>query len=101
MMAALTCALLFGIGAAPLGMAHAATPRDLFPIHQERKVGYIDQTGAVVIPPRFTAAFAFAEGRAAFEENDQTGYIDESGATVIPPQFEFGAFAFHEGLAAV
>ena len=68
------------------------------------RYGYVDRTGAVVIPPRFEAAFGFSEGLAvvAVKETGATkyGYIDKTGAWVIQPQFDSAVF-FSEGLAAV
>jgi WG containing repeat len=70
------------------------------PVH----VGYIDQTGKVVIQPQFVAAFSFSEGLAAAEVSEngalKWGYIDKTGAWVIRPQFDAASF-FSEGLAAV
>jgi len=63
--------------------------------------GYIDTTGAVVIPPSFTYAKSFADGRALVERARSTlEYINKSGQTVIPPRFKY-ADSFSEGLAAV
>ena len=70
-------------------------------IRQNGRFGYIDQTGAIVIPPRFTAASDFAEGRAFITDGDKAGYIDAGGAQITPSRFQPGSFAFHEGLAAV
>ncbi len=83
------------------------------------KAGYIDRTGALVIPA--TWAFYgypmsdlmmppawrrdrnanFSEGLAAVRAaGGKLGYIDKTGKTVIPPQFLY-ARPFSEGLAAV
>jgi hypothetical protein len=50
--------------------------------------GYIDKTGAMVIPPRFSTALPFREGLAYVDEfthfkDTLRGYIDTSGKTVI------------------
>ena len=49
------------------------------------KLGYIDKTGKIVIPPQFLYARPFSEGLAAVS-NDQFafGYIDAHGKVVIP-----------------
>ena len=67
--------------------------------------GFIDATGKVAIPARFTLASPFSEGIAAVTESgfvgtQQWGFIDKAGNWVIPPQFEWGS-DFHGGLAAV
>lgn len=66
--------------------------------------GYIDKTGRLVIPARFTYATPFSEGLAAVTESESGdtgwGFIDRSGNWVVPPAFEW-ATAFQSGLAAV
>jgi hypothetical protein len=66
--------------------------------------GYIDKTGAIVIPPQFNYAVDFKEGRAVIRIGDEStgkyGYIDKTGKVVINPQFAF-AHDFSEGLAEV
>jgi hypothetical protein len=71
-------------------------------------VGYIDQSGRVVIPPQFSgegsAMGDFSEGLAAIhvykDRKDQWGYIDKSGKVVIQPQFT-AAGPFSQGRAIV
>jgi hypothetical protein len=74
--------------------------RQLFPIHQNGKSGYIDNTGRIVIRPQFDEAWGFSEGLAPFRDGNKWGYIDETGRIVIRPQF-FEATSFKEGLAPV
>jgi|ERR1700728_4913112 hypothetical protein len=66
--------------------------------------GYIDKTGRLVIPARFTYATPFSEGLAAVTESESGdtgwGFIDRSENWVVPPTFEW-ATAFQSGLAAV
>jgi len=67
--------------------------------------GYVDESGALAIEPRFNRAADFSEGLAAVgtgESDDvmKYGYIDKTGAWVIQPQFE-EAGPVSEGLAAV
>lgn len=69
------------------------------------KYGYADETGAMVIAPRFERAGQFLEGLAPVQVRSDSGaaaygFIDTSGAFVIEPRFE-SAFAFAEGLARV
>jgi len=62
--------------------------------------GYIDQTGKVVVEPRFEAARDFFHGLAAVRSNGKWGYINEKGAFVIPARFD-NARDFLEDLAPV
>lgn len=69
--------------------------------------GFIDKTGAVVIPARFVWAEDMAEGLAAVrveagpgEEFGKIGYVDRNGTFVISPRFKVAA-SFSEGLAGV
>lgn len=63
--------------------------------------GYIDQTGAMVIPPRFDSAHDFSEGLAYVEVDAEgfKGFIDREGRVVIKTEGR-RAKDFHEGLAA-
>ncbi|GAA3411143.1 WG repeat-containing protein [Paenibacillus hodogayensis] len=55
------------------------------------KNGYIDEKGNVVIPPRFTAALPFQDGRAvvntAEDYHNRYGLIDRKGSFVIQPVY--------------
>lgn len=68
-----------------------------------KKLGYIDKTGKIVIPLQFLYARPFSEGLAAVS-NDQFefGYIDAHGKVVIPLMYQ-NAYPgnFSEGVARV
>ena len=70
----------------------------------DSKIGYIDNAGRLVIPPRFTKAHDFSEGMALVRidstEFGKYGFIDRTSAVVIGFQFD-EAHDFSEGLAAV
>jgi hypothetical protein len=66
-----------------------------------RAAGYIDETGAVVIAPRFESARDFSEGLAYVEAEDFRGFVDRAGQPVIKIDDDLQAMDFHEGLAAV
>jgi hypothetical protein len=72
----------------------------LFPVSQDRKVGYIDQSGKIVINPQFDGVRPFSEGMAAVSLGNKWGYIDKSGKYVINPQFD-RVCHFSDGLAPV
>jgi hypothetical protein len=76
----------------------------LYPVSVDGKWGYIDQTGAIRIQPRFDHADGFSDALAMVGVVEggmqKCGYIDPSGALVIQPQFE-AAGPFSDGMAAV
>jgi hypothetical protein len=77
--------------------------RKLFAIKVNKKVGFIDSNGIVVIDPQFQGARDFVEGRAVVAvsgDKYKQGYIDETGKFAVTPQFD-AAQDFSEGLAAI
>lgn len=70
------------------------------------KIGFVNQSGEIVIPFKFDGARNFSEGLAeACEGNPRDlsgkwGYINKKGEWVIPPRFT-NTRAFSEGLAIV
>jgi len=62
--------------------------------------GFIDKTGAMVIPPKFESTLGFKEGLAPVVVDDKWGFINKSGTLVIENQFDFVA-EFSEGMAIV
>ena len=65
------------------------------------RTGYIDETGAVVIPATFYLALSFSEGLAHVVGDGFRGYIDRSGQLAIKLNDDDQSGDFHEGLAAV
>jgi hypothetical protein len=78
----------------------APEERELFPVRVDGALGYIDETGKIVIKPQFSNGYAFSEGLARVWIGWKQGYIDKAGRVVIGPQFA-DAQEFSEGLAAV
>lgn len=74
--------------------------KTLFPIKKGGKYGYINESGGIVIEPRFDKANDFSEGLARVSVNGRYGYIDESGNIAIEARFNFVG-NFSEGLASV
>lgn len=74
--------------------------RDLFPIIERNRTGFIYCDGEIAIAPRFRAANPFSEGYSAARIDGKYGYIDASGSWAIPPKFDF-ATDFKEGYAVV
>ena len=75
----------------------------LFPVTQNKKCGYIDKTGTIIIPLQFDdSCYDFSEGLASVVMNGKRGFIDQTGRIVIEPQFDLWSGAsFREGLAAI
>ena len=78
----LACAAMFIIAGL---MAHqpALAQSELLPVPLDDAYGYIDGSGAVVIPARFDAALPFEEDRAAVRLVGKWGFIDRSGALIV------------------
>ena len=69
-------------------------------VEKDKKYGFVDTTGTLVIPCQWDDAGSFSEGLAQVEKDGKCGYIDTTGKLVIPCQWEY-ASSFSEGLAAV
>jgi hypothetical protein len=85
----------------PLIEAQDKRSQNLFEIQVDRKHGFIDAKGNVIIQPTLEGVYAFSEGLAvAYVGKGQfdTGYIDEAGNIAIEPKFNI-ASKFSEGLA--
>jgi hypothetical protein len=84
---------------------HDGLARFQTPSGQERKYGYMDKTGRVVIPTQFSNSGHFSEGLAWVavlkEQKWLYGFIDKTGRIVIEPQFAYQPGDFVDGLAKV
>ncbi len=93
---------------APASAANAIGSRDagVPAIRNEKKWGFINDHGEMVIAPEFEAVGHFSEGLAAasrelpWSDGETWGYINKHGEMVIKPQFN-AASPFSEGLALV
>jgi hypothetical protein len=54
----------------------------------DRKSGFIDKSGKIVIPIKYYELNDFNEGLAAYQDNNGWGFIDKNGRIAIKPQFE-------------
>ncbi len=55
----------------------------------EKKWGFVDKTGKIVIAPQFSEVGIFSEGQCSFKNGDRKwGYIDKKGNITINPQFD-------------
>ena len=66
----------------------------------KKTIGFINKSGALVIPMSFQEARSFSEKLAAVKKNGKWGFINPAGAMVIPAIYE-DAGSFSNGLAAV
>ncbi len=72
----------------------------LYPIQKDNLYGFIDNSGKVVIEPKFEKGYDFAEQYGRIKQNGKYGYIDHKGKIVIEPQFD-EARDFREEMACV
>lgn len=73
----------------------------LWPLKLDKKWGYINETGEMIIDPQFDWADSFSFGLASVRMGGKWGYIDSHGGIQIPSQFD-GVEPFSaDGLAAV
>jgi hypothetical protein len=56
----------------------------LFSEGYKGKRGYIDKTGALVIPAEYDLAYSFENGLARVQKNGYWGYINKAGKAVVP-----------------
>ena len=57
-------------------------------IIKSNKVGYIKQTGEIIVEPKYDFAYFFQGTRGIFKLNNKWGIIDESGNEIIKPQYD-------------
>ncbi|HEE9620303.1 TPA: WG repeat-containing protein, partial [Campylobacter coli] len=57
-------------------------------VELNRKYGFMDKNGKIVIEPKFDSISSFREGLAKVGLNGKYGLIDKSGKIVIEPKFD-------------
>jgi len=94
------CLIIVGIVYCTIGYAQY---KELRIVSKDRKYGFADTTGKIVIPLDYDYVGEFSEGLAYVELNDKLGFIDENGNVAIPIIYDNGGkgLAFTEGLARV
>lgn len=67
---------------------------------QNKKYGFANQYGWLVIPCEYSAVDAFSEGLARVKKDGKWGFINKTGKIVIACKYDY-AGSFHEGLALI
>ncbi|MGH9956809.1 MAG: WG repeat-containing protein, partial [Pyrinomonadaceae bacterium] len=83
----------------PGGVAEAHASTRLFRIFKDKKFGFIDRSGKVVIEPKFDWVEDFSEGLALVDLNRTKEFIDETGKVVLVPKDFEVINGFTDGLA--
>jgi hypothetical protein len=74
--------------------------KNLYPIIENGRWGYINQLGNVIIAPKFRSAGQFSEGCAPVRLDGTYGYINMAGDFIIKPTYDV-AYCFEKGQAKV
>ncbi|MBK6766721.1 MAG: WG repeat-containing protein [bacterium] len=86
---------------APTSQTIQTQDKSLFPIiNESSRWGFMDETGQVVVEPRYAFVDVFTEGLARVKRDEMWGYVDVNGKEVVEPKYE-RARRFADGLAAV
>jgi hypothetical protein len=83
-----------------LSVGAAGQNADRFPYEVVAGSGFVDGTGKIVIPPKYTQVREFHEGVAAVLRNEKWGYVDGAGIEVVAPIYP-RAQDFSEGVGLV
>jgi len=85
----------------PLARAGSDVLDGLMPFSEHAKIGFKDDGGTAVIPPRFDEAKLFRQGVAAVRQGKLWGLIDVNGTMLVPPTFDVVLDGSSEGLIPV
>ncbi|MEZ7954315.1 MAG: WG repeat-containing protein, partial [Bacteroidales bacterium] len=86
-----------------VAVLHAQDLQPAFILKKSTKIkiwGYEDETGKMVIKPKYEFADVFEDGRAKVWYKKKYGYIDKTGKEIIPIKYD-GAKLFSEDLLGV
>ncbi|RMF56248.1 MAG: WG repeat-containing protein, partial [Bacteroidetes bacterium] len=90
-----------GTAIGPQFISAASFADDRAPVRKDGNLwGYIDRSGALVIPAKYDEARPFSEGRAAVQVGGRWGFIDTEGRLIVEPQFD-EVWPFRDGAARV
>jgi hypothetical protein len=65
------------------------------------KYGFIDKTGAEIIPLKYDHADNFSDGLARVELDGKYGFVNKTGVEIIPVKYDYVESIFAEGLIRV
>ncbi len=68
--------------------------------NDQKKYGYIDENGKVIVQPIYSNAFEFSDGLGSVRYKGLDGFVNKTGKLVIKNQF-YAAVGFHEGYCEV
>lgn len=74
--------------------------KDLYPFEKNKKYGYINIRGEVIIEEQFDYGGIFQEGFASIKQDRKWGFINLTGDIIIPPVFDLTG-NISEGIAKV
>ena len=57
-------------------------------VGKNKKFGYVNQNGHLVVAPQFDRAYTFIEGLAAVGVRDKVGFINQRGDFIISPKYD-------------
>lgn len=73
---------------------------DAYAFEENKKFGFKNAKGEILIPAKYDGAWGFSEGLAMVKLNGKFGFIDEDDDVIIPIKYD-EAMHFSEGLARV
>jgi tetratricopeptide (TPR) repeat protein len=74
---------------------------NLFPIKVNKKFGYIDRTGKIIVKPQYDAGDELSHGMASINVGNKYGFLDATGELVIEPKYNFALSFYGDGYALV
>jgi len=74
---------------------------NLFPIKVNKKFGYIDRTGKIIVKPQYDYGEDLSHGMAKISVGNKYGFLDATGELVIEPKYKMAGFFFGDGYAWV
>ena len=57
-------------------------------VELDKRTGFIDKKGSMIIPARYKYASSFANGISAVRINNKWGFINKTGKEIVPAMFD-------------
>ena len=74
--------------------------KEFLPFQENKKWGFMDREGDIMVPPNFDYVESYSEGLALVIKNQKLGFIDKAGKIIIPIDYDDGE-SFKGGFAIV